>query len=192
VADANFCRPQARYVSPESRQPPIRLEGAAPSAPRGEAGDARPALGFCPPIGELFSAALQRQGDTFLLSTSVLDEGTPGVDPCLESFIDFEGSVTCAVRRPQSCRLLSSAETDRVRAVFSAVTLYNGPDAACLDLIADPCVIDVLRWDGLTATDHVHGTRRYDFDQFDQITALLESLRAGPVVPCPASATAQR
>lgn len=151
-----------------------------------------PALGFCPPIGELFSAALQRQGATFLLSTSVLEEGTPGVDPCLEGFIDFEGGVTCAVPRPQPCRLLSDEETDRVRAMFSSVTLYNGPDAVCLDVIADPCVIDVLRWDGLTATDHVHGARRYDFDQFDQITALLESLAAGPVVPCPASAGAQR
>ena len=150
-------------------------------------------FGFCPRVGSLYSADLQRlRSGAYRLGSVVLVAGDPEIDDCLEGFIDLDGTTPCAVPRRQPCRLLTDAERESVRTAFAAVTAYTGPERFCSHIAYDPCVINAIEWDlggpgsRFRATDYpCTDDPRLEAAEIDRITALLESLGSGAATECP-------
>jgi hypothetical protein len=103
----------------------------------------------------------------------VLEEGVAGVDDCL---IDFVGEVDCAVVRPRPPRQLDLQEISPLLTAFSTVLVHEEPDRICRDVIFDPCLINVLSWDGSQVNDFICGGRRIDGVESSRILGLLEEL----------------
>lgn len=135
--------------------------------------------GFCPPPDTVYDGSIERRPDgSYVVATSRLEPGESGIDACLP------GVVHCLVRRPQPCRILTAAEVERVRAAFSAITVYRGPDAACLTVFFDPCLITGAQWDEVRASDFECTGSHLDHDVTQALSELLESLDAGAETVC--------
>jgi len=141
-----------------------------------------PALGFCPMIGDVYSASLRASAGGYVLSRTMVERGTRGVDECLDRYV---GGVDCAVAREELPRTLSDAELERVREGFSAVRVWTAPDPFCIHGVADPCVVTEATWDQTATTDFLHGYSRLDDATAAQIMDLLKSLDGKPGVPAP-------
>jgi hypothetical protein len=140
-----------------------------------------PALGFCPEIGSPASARLSRVGVDYRLAISLIALR----DPLPPSCSPFQFFSDCFIAQPQPCRLLTSEEAARVHTAFTHVRVQTGPDAACLDLIVDPCVIKTAQWDGASFSDYHHTPDRLDDTETGRLETLLSSVGNGPEVACP-------
>jgi hypothetical protein len=141
-----------------------------------------PGLGFCPMIGDVYSASLRATAGGYLLSRTVVERGTRGVDACLDQYV---GEVDCAVTREETPRTLSAPELERVREGFSAVRVWTAPDPFCIHAVVDPCVITTATWDQTATSDYLHGYSRLDDATTAQIMDVLKSLDGAPGVPAP-------
>jgi hypothetical protein len=135
-----------------------------------------PALGFCPPLGRVFSASIGNEGGAYRLTRTRLVAGELGVDPCIPDLI--EGG-ECPVVRADADRLLSAAELETVRAAFARVTVYNGPDPFCLNGYFDPCVVTAARWDTAGIGDFPCAGRRFAPGELERLSVLIEGLAGG-------------
>jgi hypothetical protein len=136
------------------------------------------ALGFCPSVGAVFDARIDRRGDTYVLERSIVDTGTPGADDCLSEY-------PCLVARAVPCRTLTADETQRVRAAFAEINLWTAAVSFCLVGFADPCLVHTAGWDDLQTSDFICDRGpRLDDEQSARITALVESLGDGPEIAC--------
>ena len=141
-----------------------------------------PSYGFCPEIGAVDRAVIDRHGDTYVLERSIIDTGTPGGDDCLPETLTGR---PCLVARPLPCRTLTADEIQRVNKVFGQITVWTAADSFCLNGVADLCLVLEAHWDGLQTNDHVCARQsRLDSEQSAQLTALIASLGNGPQVPC--------
>lgn len=142
-----------------------------------------PAFGFCPPLGAVHDAVIDRSGNTYLLKRSIVDTGTPGVDDCLPEYLT--GS-PCLVARAVPCRALTltADEVQRVSAIFRQITVWTAADSFCLFGVDDPCLVRTARWDNLQTSNAICAASRIDYEQSDRIRALVESLGNGPEMAC--------
>ncbi len=139
------------------------------------------AYGFCPTVGAVYDARIDRRGDTYVLEQSIVDTGTPGVDDCLP---DYLTGYPCLIARAVPCRTLTADETQRVRAAFAQITVWTAADSFCLVGVDDPCLVRTARWDNLRTSDATCAGPRLDHEQSERIAALLASLGDGPEIAC--------
>lgn len=142
-----------------------------------------PAFGYCPAIGAVHDAEIDRRGDMYGLRRSIIAIGTPGIDDCLPGTVI---GPPCLIARPDPCRILTDDEIHRVRNAFAAITIWTAADSFCLFGVEDPCRIVAAQWDDLQSTDALCSATRLDSDQSERITALLASLGAGTETTCDA------
>lgn len=143
-----------------------------------------PAYGFCPSIGAVHDAIIDRRGDTYVLERSIVDTGTPGVDDCLPEYLTGR---PCLIARRVPCRAVTAEEIQRVREVFAQITLWTAADSFCLFGVDDPCLVRAARWDSLQTSDAICAGSRLDYVQSERIAALVESLGDGPELACDGS-----
>jgi hypothetical protein len=141
-----------------------------------------PALGFCPEIGSPASGRLSRVGTDYRLAIRLIALADPPPPGCEPPPVPLEG---CFTIQPERCRLLTADEVARVHDAFAHVRVQTGPDAACLDLIIDPCVVKTARWDDTSFSDYPHTSDRLDDIETGRLEALLRSIASGPEVACP-------
>src|SRR5262249_14246453 len=140
-----------------------------------------PALGYCPAVGAVQDAEIDRRGNAYLLKRAIIEIGTPGVDDCLPGTV---AGPPCLIARPGPCRILTDDEADRMHDTFAAITVWTAADSFCLFGVEDPCRIVAARWDELQTTDYLCSASRLDSDQRERITAFVESLGAGAETTC--------
>jgi hypothetical protein len=140
-----------------------------------------PAFGYCPAVGAVHDAEIDRRGDTYLLRRSIIDIGTAGVDDCLRETVI---GPPCLIAQPDPCRILTDDEINRIRNVFAALTLWTAADSFCLFGVEDPCLVVAAQWDDLQVSDALCSASRLDSDQSERITALVQSLGAGAETTC--------
>lgn len=146
-----------------------------------------PALGFCPPLDEIFSATISRRDDGhYVAALSVLEPTTADDPDCLPFFFLF---TECAKEVALPERNLSTEEVATLRATFSAVQVFEVRDPICDVIVIDPCVVNVLSWTravgDVTSPDRVtfslndepHATRRLPRAEVHRIAAVLDGLR---------------
>ena len=132
--------------------------------------------GFCAPLGQVFSATIRRQGAQYLLEATTLAAGNPQSDDCLEDYI---GPADCAVVVPAVASTpLSENELSQVLGLFKAVTVLSSADPDCAT--AEPCVVNVARWDELETADYVClDSNRLPANEALALTEMLNGLIAG-------------
>jgi hypothetical protein len=133
------------------------------------------AYGFCPSIGAVYDAHIDRRGDTYVLERSIVDTGTPGVDDCLSEY-------PCWVARAVPRHTLTADEIQRARTAFAQITVWTAADSFCLVGVDDPCLVRTARWDNFQTSDATCAGPRLDHQQSERITALVESLGDGPEI----------
>jgi hypothetical protein len=140
------------------------------------------AFGFCPRIGDLYSAHIQFTRDGVVLARQLVAAGTRGVDQCLD---EFPPGSQCLVASPQPCRQLTASESEAVHVAFAEVKIWTGADAFCIHGVADPCLVTAMQWDDFSTTDFIHSSDRLDSAEVPRIVELIQSLGSGPEVSCP-------
>jgi hypothetical protein len=140
-----------------------------------------PAYGFCPSVGAVYDARIDRRGDTYVLERSIVDTGTPGVDDCLPDYLTGR---PCLIARAVPCRTLTADEIQRVRTAFAEITVWTAADSFCLSGVADPCLVRMARWDNLQTSDAICAGSRLDAEQSARITTVVQSLGDGPEIAC--------
>lgn len=136
----------------------------------------RSAFGFCPPLDSASRVILSRSGDTITRSALVLEAGTVGDPDCLQEDIMTDPPAACVEERALPDRALTAGETQRVDAVFAAITIEQQRNPDCAHVTLDPCLIDEFTWDTFAITDFVCGEPRLLPEQAHAIIALLDSL----------------
>jgi hypothetical protein len=132
-----------------------------------------PALGFCPEIGKVFRAVIQREDPGYRLEMSVLEEGDPAQGGCIEVI-----SAECAVEVPLPPRTLTAEEVAAVKDAFSSVPVFHQIDPICFCVAIDPCVVPNFLWDGSLASAFECHMPRVTSGVARSIVLLLEGLRA--------------
>lgn len=140
-----------------------------------------PAFGFCPSVGAVHDARIDRRGDTYVLERSIVDVGTPGVDECLPAYLTGR---PCLIARAVPCRTLTVDEIQRVRTAFAQITVWTAADSFCLTGFVDPCLVRAAQWDDLQTSDFACVGSRLDYAQGARITTVVESLGDGPETAC--------
>jgi hypothetical protein len=140
-------------------------------------------FGFCPQIGDLYTAHIQPSDGGWVLARQLIATGTRGVDQCIDD--EFGTSSRCFVASPLPCRLLTLSELEALRIAFAEVKIWTGPDAFCVHGVADPCLVTAMQWDDLATTDFIHSSDRLDRAEVPRIVELVQSLGEGPETSCP-------
>jgi hypothetical protein len=140
--------------------------------------------GFCPPIDIVFSANITvNDNQEYVLNMSILEEGDPEVDVCLDGELILEGEyieVECVKETQLEERLLTLQEIELVRSKFKNIEVFSTPDNFCYELEYPECLINVFEWDSFLANDslcsysHIPRSRSGDI-----MYGLLEGLRRG-------------
>lgn len=92
----------------------------------------RPGLGFCPVPGTVYRAnVIYALNGSLLLAGSLIDEGDPEVDRCIERPYSFR----CYVAKPFLPRVLTSVERSQLFALVRSI-----PQEGCQPECTDPCV----------------------------------------------------
>ena len=138
-----------------------------------------PAFGFCPNVGEVFSAKIDASRDGYVLNMSRLEEGSDVEEECFDG-PRAEGR-RCLVVRPLPERLLTADEVTHISTAFSDITVNNHQDPGCP--LIDPCRIRNFTWDDTAVTDSPCGIRRVSWEQADLLVAALERLSFVPPAP---------
>jgi len=140
-----------------------------------------PAFGFCPELGAVYRAQIALKDGAcpaeFILEMSVLEEGTRGVDPCL----DLHSVVDCVKETVLPPRVLTDVEVSDLFSTSTAAwgLIRDEPDPNCEAI--DPCVVQVFDWGGIRASDGPCDTARLPLEGVEILTDLLERLRRGPL-----------
>ncbi len=133
--------------------------------------------GLCVPLGEVYRAGItiQENGDGLLrMSYLALGDGSPPESSCIDSIAVLVFG-TCAKEVRLEDRLLTPAELEPLRALFSKVEI-QGYDPLC-EVIGrgDPCVVDRFAWDSSIASDDRCIPPFIDWDEAQEIRDLLAS-----------------
>lgn len=131
----------------------------------------RGSVGFCPPVGGIYKAAITRdESGEYELAMSVLAEGDAEPDQCIDE-ITVDG---CFLESAFTPRGLYLEEKDSLRSLFSAIETV-GPLASCADMDFELCDVEAFTWDeSFTATDHPCAEHRVAAQIF---SGLLENMR---------------
>ncbi len=142
-----------------------------------------PGLGFCPPIDSVFSANITvNENQAYVLNMSILEEGDPETDVCLNGELILEGEFSeseCIKETPLEERLLTSEEIELVKSRFDNIEVFSIPDDICNEIAFDPCLINEFEWDLFLANDFLCSSPRITSSDSSTIIRTLELLRNG-------------
>ena len=125
------------------------------------------ALGFCPPVGELFDVSVSRGVlGTTTFRWSILRDRTGCEDP-------FSG--VCA-NRDQFARTLTADEVAKLRDAVRVVKVFQKQPAFCKDVAVDPCLVNSFRWDDVAVTDFECHTPILRRDEVQRLLGILNDL----------------
>lgn len=183
-ATATVATPSATVAASPAAATPTATATSAPTPPGldlsgfDEFGFSRNSqAGACPPLGAVFAATIERDGDLHRLEMDVLRAGTAGVDDCLP---DLETEADCVVAQPVSAAptLLTPAEQARFSDIFGNIELAQHPDESCVDG-EESCSASRYFWDAVSANDDpCSDTNRLAPQPAATILQFLEELRA--------------
>jgi hypothetical protein len=130
-------------------------------------------LGFCPDLGSVLDAEIERQGDgAYLARLWVAEEGPFDPDLCEFPF----GEPTCIRRVPVPERVLTDDELAVVREAFRAVVVYEARDPSCAVVVYDYCLLDRFEWDDVAVSGDICAGRRMSYGDVQRLQEALDQL----------------
>jgi hypothetical protein len=134
-------------------------------------------LGFCPVPGSVLDVEIDRQADgTYRLQLSVAEERPAGDPACVYPELSSNGSCIAGSQRPD--RTLTDDELKAVRKAFGTLQVFAAPLAICEIAFFDPCVINRLEWDAVSADDYPCTAPRIEPATVEAISDVLDGLIA--------------
>lgn len=132
-------------------------------------------LGFCPVRGSVVDVGIDRQSDgSYRLQLAVAEERPPGDPTCVYPEMSWTGS--CIAARTQPDRALTDDELKAVRRAFGTLQIFARPLAICEIEAFDPCVINRVEWDAVTADDYPCTAPRIEYESTAAIIEVLNGL----------------
>lgn len=133
----------------------------------------RSGLGFCPDIGSVVDAELERQFDgTYLARLWVAEEGPLDDPDCVFSFGEFP----CIRRVPVGERALTGDEIEFLRDAFRSVVVYEARDPSCAVIAYDYCVLDRFEWDGSIVSNDLCASTWMSYGDRERLNDALDRL----------------
>ena len=133
----------------------------------------RSGLGFCPDIGSVLDAEIERQSDgTYLARLWVADEGPLDHPDCVFSF----GEPPCIRRVPVAERALTDDDIEILRDAFRSVVVYEARHPSCAAVAYDYCVLDRFDWDGAVVSNDLCTSAWMPFGDRERLGDALDRL----------------
>lgn len=146
--------------------------------------DVRSAFGFCPRLGAVSHADIERTDEgTYRFRASVLEAANADDPACIPVILE---TTPCAREVALSERELTDDEVARLREAFQSVRILSRYDPECEGISIDPCVDHRFTWvtdnreGGLrtrSAGSHPCTPPRLDPSDVERVVAVLEELR---------------
>jgi hypothetical protein len=138
-----------------------------------------PALGFCPQIGEVIEARIERILEGFLVTGATVALGNVETDDCLPFSSEFIGGGNCLVAVESSGRLLVEEDAALIVETFGSPRTIDAPAAICECVAIDPCLISSFSWDGEVFSDFICTSRRLADGEARRLLTAMQGLVTG-------------